>query len=242
MNANTISFGSVSVWGRLTAVVVGVIVLAMLTAGSSANAAIITITPTSPSAEKWTSDNNSNIDANDLETFLDIKDDNLANGSYNVQLTSGYKQNVGGGESGTFADNYSTVFSNTATDPEDALISWDGSPELFIDYDYMYLVIKDGNANPAVYVYNLNNLQFGVPAYQWNGKDTLRLEDFWPSGKDENDKPLTGAISHVEIFYGGSPDIGGGGRTVAPEPASLVTWGVLGLVGLVYGRRRRTRA
>lgn len=91
-----------------------------------------------------------------------------------------YKQEVGGSESGIFAGSYETTFSNSLSDPEDALIKYiSGSsivcPECF-------LLVKDGASDPNFYVFDIGN---------WNGKEDIKLVDFW-LGK--------GAISHVTIF------------------------------------------
>jgi hypothetical protein len=46
-------------------------------------------------------------------------------------------------EEGPFADNYGTTFSNSALDPENALITYDPG-ELFISGSPLYLYVKDG--------------------------------------------------------------------------------------------------
>jgi hypothetical protein len=109
--------------------------------------------------------------------------------------TSLYKQDVGGGESGPFAGNYATVFSNTASDPSDALISHTGSDA--ISSDPIYLLVKDGNQSPAWYLFTIAG---------WNGTEDLVLTGFWP---DE------GAISHVEIFGGDGEQVPDAGGTLA---------------------------
>jgi VPDSG-CTERM motif len=109
--------------------------------------------------------------------------------------TSLYKADVGDPvlESGPFAGNYATVFSNSASDPSDATISHTGGDA--INSNPIYLLVKDGNHTPAWYLFTIAG---------WNGTDDLVLTGFWPEG---------GAISHVDIFGtdGGEqvPDAGG---------------------------------
>lgn len=123
-----------------------------------------------------------------------------------------YKSDQGGSDSGSFAASYNTVYDNTPTDPMDATISYVGGPS--IGCPFCYLIVKDGNAEPAQYFFDISNL--------WNGTDTIFLTDFWPS---------QGAISNVQIWgvEGGTP--GGGPQGVIPEPATVLLFGS-GLAGL----------
>jgi hypothetical protein len=122
-----------------------------------------------------------------------------------------YKQNVGENtDSGAFASVYNTEFFNTPNDPENALITWVGTGSNYLTGGY--LLVKDGNQNPAWYLFDLS-------AVSWNGRETLQLQNFWPN---------EGAISHV-AFYQGNP---------VPEPATLLLFGV-GFVGLASARLRR---
>ena len=135
-----------------------------------------------------------------------------------------YKQDVGEGESGPYADNYTTTFFDTPTDPSGATIVWDGLPEPWINKALDYLLVKDGNHDPAWYLFDLVN---------WNGRDTLSLSGFWPSG---------GAISHVSLYGRGTPpgddppddDPPG----AIPEPSSLLLC-LTAAIGGIFALRRR---
>lgn len=122
-----------------------------------------------------------------------------------------YKQDVGGPETGGFAGNYTTTFANTSTDPEDARITWDGGDSIDCS-DGCYLVVKDGNADPNTYIFDISG---------WDGTSDIILTDFWIG---------RGAISHVEI-------LGGGGSNNVPEPGTLALLGI-GLFGMGIMRRR----
>jgi len=123
-----------------------------------------------------------------------------------------YKQNVGGPEEGSLAGSYTTTFSNTVTQPEDATITYVAGMQYVGPTSY--LLVKDGNNSPAWYLFNLSNLG-------WDGKETLNLQDFWVG---------RGAISHVTLY-----------GTALPEPATLSLLAV-GLVGTAVLRRRRSQA
>lgn len=129
-----------------------------------------------------------------------------------------YKQNVGDAtDSGPLATSYVTTFSNTAADPSDALIDYVSGP--FVA-PTAYLLVKDGNQDPAWYLFNLTALGMSTVS----GED-ITLDNFWPQN---------GAISHVALYSGG----GGGGQTGVPDGGSTVALLGLGLAALALVRRK----
>jgi hypothetical protein len=111
-----------------------------------------------------------------------------------------YKANVGGGEEGAYASNYNTTFLNTPSDPSDANLTYVGGVP--ISCAECYLLVKDGNHQPAQYVFQITN---------WNGTEPIYLRGFWPD---------RGAISHIAIY--GVPE---------PATALLLAMG-LGVLGV----------
>jgi hypothetical protein len=125
--------------------------------------------------------------------------------------TEVYKQNVGeASDTGSAATWYSTAFFNTSTDPKDATITWGGGAFLT---NTTHLLVKDGNSEPAWYLFNITG---------WDGKETISLQDFWPS---------LGAISHVALYAGGT-------TTRVPEPGTMSLLGA-GLFAFGFLRRRK---
>ncbi|MBE7501489.1 MAG: VPDSG-CTERM sorting domain-containing protein [Verrucomicrobiales bacterium] len=110
-------------------------------------------------------------------------------------------------DSGPLSGNYTTVFDVTPEDPSKATITHNGGA--FVG-PTAYLLVKDGNATPAWYLFRLTDL---TATTSWNGTDELVLTDFWPNG---------GAISHVTLY--GSTGVPDGGAT-----AVLLGFGMLGL-------------
>ena len=163
-----------------------------------------------PGDADWTSNDTNNLTVSEIEALTGMTD-----------LTSLYKNDVGTGEGGEpFAGSYTTVYSNTPADPSEALITYDGGPAIDTSQPTV-LVVKDGNQEPAQYLFDLTNVVANPNA--WNGTDPLHLVDFWPT---------EGAISHIEIL--------GGTGTSVPEPISLLLFGT-GLVGIGLVSRKRAR-
>jgi hypothetical protein len=127
-----------------------------------------------------------------------------------------YKSNVSGttglgADEGPYASSYQTLFSNTATDPSDALITYlSGSS---IGCSVCYLLVKDGNNNPAQYLFDISG---------WDGLEAIVLTGFWPR---------QGAISNVAIYSG----------TPVPEPGTLLLLSI-GATGVIARRLRGQRA
>lgn len=115
-----------------------------------------------------------------------------------------------GDDEGAFAGVYDTEFANSTTDPEDAWIEFVGDAGDEISCPDCYLLVKDGNHQPAWYLFDIGT---------WDGMEDIHLEDFWLGG---------GAISHIAIY---------GGEHNVPEPGILALLG-LGLVGIFVSRRK----
>lgn len=129
--------------------------------------------------------------------------------------TEQYKQNVGdANDTGPYATSYVTTFTNTPSDPSNALIDYVGGPILG---PTAYLLVKDGNQTPAWYLFNLT-------ALGWNGTADLELSGFWPN---------QGAISHVALYQGAGGDIPG-----VPDGSTTVALLGLALGALAVARRK----
>jgi len=177
-------------------------VIALALGSTNASADPLSLTPADTSCK---TNDNTNLSGDALYKILD--------NCFDVDLSTLsllYKAEVPTGESGPFATSYQTTFTNTSSDPENALIQYVGGAA--IGCMECYLVVKDGNHYPAQYFFDLS-------LFGWNGTQTLDLTKFWPQG---------GAISNVAIW--GSP------RQV-PEPSTLLLLG--SGVTLAFLRRRR---
>jgi hypothetical protein len=181
---------------------------------STQASATLTLTPADCTAGYpcWTSLDNSAFDADDVEALVGTS----------TELDLLWKGNVGDANNpattyaGSFADSYTATFTNSALDPEDAVIAY-VMTEPKINCTECYLVVKDGRQNPAQYVYKIN----------WDGMMNIELTDFWPT---------MGAISHVAIF-GGEGEEG----TSVPEPSTYLSLSTL-LTGIFAAKRRRAKS
>jgi hypothetical protein len=161
-------------------------VIALLGLFDTRAAEALTITPQSPSL-MYTTDYNKTIDTpEEWLIYLGITPEPTLAYKSEVSGTTGL-----GGDSGSYASSYQTIFSNTATDPSDALITYLGGGS--IGCTACYLLVKDGNNSPAQYLFDLT-------LAGWNGTDQIVLSGFWPA---------QGAISNVAIYNG------------VPEPTTL---------------------
>jgi hypothetical protein len=131
-----------------------------------------------------------------------------------------YKAEVGGSDSGTFADSYDTTFADTASDPSGATVHYLGLPNLVPTANPLYLYVKDGNQTPAYYVFDISN---------WNGMEDLILEDFWPQQGAISNLQILGGTTTGEIPPRDSPgaSVPEGGNTVALLGAGLALLGLL---------------
>ena len=172
--------------------------LALLAIGSQAQA--LSITPSTPDlcTPDPLCDQNNNATSY-IDTYM--------TDTYGVAEL--YKQDQGTlTDSGTFASSYETTFANTTTDPSDATITYVGGTA--ITCGDCYLVVKDGNQEPAWYLFDISS---------WDGTEIIELTGFWPD---------QGAISHVSIY---------GAPSQVPEPQIAALLG-LGLLGMVVARRK----
>jgi hypothetical protein len=162
------------------------------------------ITPST--TPKWTTDIQKNL--NNDEDWYDAFGYQLALPDELPDLL--YKSEVGGSDSGPYANAYNTSYSNTPSDPSDALIKYLGG--FYMDCSVCYLLIKDGNQSPAQYLFDISG---------WSGNEDISITGFWPSN---------GAISNVQIL---------GTATRVPEPATAALLGS-GIAALYLRRRKAT--
>jgi hypothetical protein len=157
------------------------------------------------------------LDTAEVESLI------LANFGKTVDLGLVYKQDYGAmTDSGTASTYYSSTFSG---DPNNATISWDAGAMAYVACGDCFLVVKDGNAAPYAYIFDISN-----PG-GWDGQGDLNLSNFW-SGPG-------GAISYVAIYNNASGG-GGGGGTITPVPEAdtyAMLLAGLGLVGFAARRK-----
>ena len=165
---------------------------------------VLCSTVTNPAC--WEGSSPTNPKAGDISSLVGVAD-----------LVSLYKADVGVPvvEEGPFTSSYKTTFSNTSTDPEDALIEYISGDS--ISCPECFLLVKDGAAHtPIWYVFDIGS---------WDGLGDIIITDFWPTLPDGTSG---GAISHVEIF---------GNSSNVPEPG-MIGLLAIGLIGVVVARRR----
>ncbi len=160
---------------HLPALVAALFVSALLAPSAQATPIVL-----SPGGEIASSNDTDNLSASEVEAILGSNGYTLP-----LNLVELYKSNVSGGsgigsdEKG-FAGSYRTTFSNTASDPEDALIEYVSGPS--IECPDCFLLVKDGNSGPSQYIFDISD---------WDGLVDIEMTGFWPNN---------GAISHVSIF------------------------------------------
>jgi hypothetical protein len=174
-------------------------VVMVMVIGLSAQAHALTLTPSSTPV--FTTTDNTMPSASDIEALVGTS----------IALTMLYKgESDPFQEEGSFMDSYHTTFSNSDTDPQNALIEYISGPSIVCPE--CYLTVKDGVVgDPALYAFDISG---------WNGTDDIELLGFWPG---------QGAISNVAIW--------GGSTSQVPEPSTLILLGS-GLVSLGFVRRR----
>jgi hypothetical protein len=175
------------------------IIGALLLGAAQLAQAVLVITPTTGvlNVSRWEGDETANQNEAAIKLIV---------GS-SVDLTLLYTQNVGGGEAGGFASSYTTAFLNSPGDPEDATITY-GSGASISGFEKLYLYVKDGNADPAFYIFDISS---------WNGTEQLSLQDFWVGN---------GAISHISILGAGTSSVPDGGATLVLLGTALTGLGL----------------
>lgn len=132
-----------------------------------------------------------------------------------------YKQNAkDNSEDGTLKNSYGTVFTG---EPNGGTISYvPGSP--FAACPACYLIVKDGNNNPAQFLFSLNTITLsdGTILPAWDGTSAITLSGFWAP-------PVNGAISNVAIW---------GPAVATPDAGGTLTLLGAALLGLGIVRRR----
>jgi len=108
------------------------------------------------------------------------------------------------GESGSLAGFYSGSYTDSG-----GLIQYTGGA--IID-PVAYLLVKDGNNNPAWYLFNMT-------ALGWNGTDDIVLSGFWEGTQ--------GAISHLTLYSGDETTVADGGSMLILLGGAVTVLGFL---------------
>jgi hypothetical protein len=159
--------------------------IVLLGVGSTAHALNVT-----PDTANWTTLLTNNLNSTHIGTITGF-----------TGLTLLYKSEFGGGEDGSLQSSYNTTFSSPGgvdDGPSAFTVSYvSGS---FASCPTCIFVVKDGNHNPAQYLFNLGN---------WNGQEQINGSGFWLNGG--------GAISNVAVWGTGSS---------VPVPGTSLLFGV----------------
>ena len=206
---------------RYIPLVAGLIVFAIGGTGASTASAALVIDATTLVEDGWTDGVNywtfpgiANTPINDIKVLI----------GYAGAVTEFYRGEHPSKEEGPFAPSYTTTFSLSANDPANALIEWvNGQP--WIAANPVFLHVKDGVHTPNNYVFDISG---------WDGQADISLLNFWL--KFDEDDGYTGAISHITVF--GAPEDSDSDDGVIPEPATLLIWSALGILGLAWRFRR----
>ncbi len=120
-----------------------------------------------------------------------------------------YEFDVDPPASGILSQNYEIIDDN----PERSALTIHYTSGAHVSGDNItYMIVKDGNADPAWYLFNLTDY--------WDGIANIELEGFWP-GDDSK-----GQIGHISLH-----------GTAVPLPGTLLLLGT-GLLALVGVRRK----
>ena len=188
----------------------------VLLMAAAVSATTITLTPSSASRILFPGDDDGDGTLNENENTTPEILAIVAAAGYPVEI---YKQNVGDpGPTGTIAGSYTTTFSNSGSDPSEALIRFNPGHRIAED---AYLLVKDGKAEPAWYFFDLT-----ASGENWDGIMDIKLDGFWES-IDATTGEITGRISHVSLH-------GTVGRRVPDGGSSFALLGgaLLGIAGL----------
>ena len=172
--------------------------LALAIAGAQAQA--ISLSPST--FPQFSGSDPNNPKADDVETIVGT----------DVELVEAYKDDQDDGESGSFADVYTSTYGTVEEPLSAATITFTGTEGEQIACPECFLLVKDGNQNPIWYIFDLGD---------WDGMEVIELTDFWVGN---------GEISHITIFSDGK---------AVPGPAPFVLMGI-GLLGMALGRFVKT--